>query len=178
VLSGTPSEILDNLNREAFVGSSDASILIDALLQAPRRRPDDAPEARDDRPWTAVDGNHDPAPTAPQDGFDADELEKGVYEVDEVIYIVQRSRSSGHNYAKKLVVISGERLNEADEHVQIEFEYAPGAVKSIRPAHKMTRDRAVHLSLRYGVCIRCGKLLKAAKSVERSIGPVCITYFA
>lgn len=41
----------------------------------------------------------------------------------------------------------------------------------------MTLDEAKAFILRYGQCVRCGRRLKAAESVERGIGPVCVRYF-
>jgi hypothetical protein len=42
----------------------------------------------------------------------------------------------------------------------------------------MPKARAIEFTTRYGKCIVCGRHLKAAKSVEAGIGPVCIKYFA
>lgn len=55
------------------------------------------------------------------------------------------------------------------------WEYAAGAIRKIRPEHRMTVERAVELSARFARCIRCGAELTNAVSVERGIGPVCIT---
>ena len=55
------------------------------------------------------------------------------------------------------------------------WEYAAGAIRDLRPEHRMTVERAVELSIRIGRCIRCGALLTAEESVTRGIGPVCIT---
>lgn len=102
----------------------------------------------------------------------------GVYELPSgAIYVVKMNRGKTRSYAKRLVEIHTDRLNENDEHVQIEFEYAPGAIYEIRPEHRMDVDRAKALTLRYGRCIACGRHLKAAQSVERGIGPVCIKSF-
>lgn len=55
------------------------------------------------------------------------------------------------------------------------WEYAAGAIRDLRPEHRMTVERAKILSLRFARCIRCGATLTAAESVEAGIGPVCIT---
>ena len=55
------------------------------------------------------------------------------------------------------------------------WAYAAGAIRDLRPEHRMTRERAIELSCRIGHCIRCGTLLTAKQSVERGIGPICIT---
>jgi hypothetical protein len=99
--------------------------------------------------------------------------EPGVYENNEGIFIVKRARESGNLYAKKLVEINADRLTEDGDVVQIEFEYAKGAIFNIKPEHKMDFEKAKALSIRYGKCINCGRRLKAAVSVELGIGPVC-----
>lgn len=104
----------------------------------------------------------------------ATDLTPGVYEVDGIVYVVKPNRAKTALYAKKLVELSRRvRLNEADDRVAIEFEYAPGAVRAIRPEHRMPFERARELTLRYGRCVNCGRTLKNAVSVERGIGPVC-----
>lgn len=105
-------------------------------------------------------------------------LAQGVYEVGDEVFIVKSNKEHTRLYAKKLVEIAGDRLTEADTVVQVEFEYAPGAIYRILPEHKMSVEQGKALTVRYGRCICCGRKLKAAKSVEKGIGPVCITYFA
>lgn len=56
-----------------------------------------------------------------------------------------------------------------------DYEGARGALRRIRPEHRMTVERAKELSLQWSQCIRCGAELTNAVSVERGIGPVCIT---
>lgn len=108
---------------------------------------------------------------------DAD-MTAGVYEVDGVIYIVKPNRDKTRLYAKRLVEINAERATEAGTRVEIEFEYEAGAMKKIKPEHKMPLEKAKELTIRYGRCIVCGRTLKAAESVERGIGPICIKSFA
>jgi hypothetical protein len=105
-------------------------------------------------------------------------LTPGVYEVEGTVYVVKPNRDKTRLYAKRLVEINGERLTVEGEHVAIEFEYAPGAIYNIKPEHKMPVERAKKLTIRYGKCIVCNRKLKAAKSVEDGIGPVCIKSFA
>jgi len=118
-------------------------------------------------------------PYAPREEFGDDQsLEPGVYETPGGIFVVKPNRAKTNLYAKKLVEINGQRATEAGTRVAIEFEYAPGAIRSIRSEHRMPVERAKELTLRYGRCINCGRRLKAAVSVERGIGPVCIKAFA
>lgn len=106
------------------------------------------------------------------------ELVPGVYEVDGVVYVVKPNRARTALYAKRLVEIGGRRMTESGEVANIEFVYAPGAVKLVRPEHRMTAERARTLTLVYGRCLNCGRALKDARSVERGIGPVCWKAFA
>jgi len=104
-------------------------------------------------------------------------LTPGVYDVDGKVYVVKPNQKKTALYAMRLVEIAGERLNLDDELVKIEFVYAPGVIFNIKPEHKMPLDQAKKLTIRYGRCIVCGKRLKAGKSVEQGIGPVCIKSF-
>jgi hypothetical protein len=106
------------------------------------------------------------------------ELKPGVYRVDGTVYQVKPNKDRTRLYAKRLVEINGERLNEADDVIQIEFEYAPGAIYNIKPEHMMPLAEGKALTIRYGRCLACGRKLSAAKSVEAGIGPVCIKYYA
>lgn len=103
--------------------------------------------------------------------------EPGVFENEHGIFVVKPNRKGDRLYAKRLVEIGGERLNAEGDHVAFDFEYAPGAMRHLREEHRMDVDRAKELTLRYGRCINCARRLKAAKSVEEGIGPVCIKRF-
>lgn len=106
-------------------------------------------------------------------------LTPGVYEVNGEIFNVKFNKSKTNLYAQRLVERpSIERLTESGDTVHIEFEYAPGVVRRLRPHHKMSLERARELTIRYGRCLACGRALKNAQSVERGIGPVCRRAFA
>lgn len=104
-------------------------------------------------------------------------LQPGVYERNGEVFVVKPNREGTRVYAKRLVEITGQRLTEAGSKIPIEFEYAPGAVFALRIEHRMPVDRARELTIRYGRCLNCGRVLKDADSVERGIGPVCIKAF-
>lgn len=106
-----------------------------------------------------------------------DKLEVGVYETSEGIFVVKPTRDKQRLYAKKLVEINADRLTEDGDTVQIEFEYAKGAIYRLTAADKMPLERAKKLTIRYGKCIVCNRRLKAKQSVEDGIGPVCIKSF-
>lgn len=105
-------------------------------------------------------------------------LTAGVYETGEGVFVVKPNRAKTRMYAKRLIEIGGQRLTEAGTVVEIEFEYAPGAIYRLTEADRMPLEKAKELTIRYGRCIVCGRRLKAAQSVERGIGPVCIKSFA
>jgi Family of unknown function (DUF6011) len=104
--------------------------------------------------------------------------EAGVYETPSGdIFVVKPNREGTRLYAKRLVEINAQRATEAGERVEIEFQYESGAIYGLKPEMKMDLERAKALTIRYGRCIVCGRRLKAAESVERGIGPVCIKSF-
>jgi hypothetical protein len=91
------------------------------------------------------------------------------------LFKVQASKESKNLYAKALTPITGKRLTEEDEIVGWEFTYAPGAVRSLTPAMRLTLEEAKAFGIRYGVCCVCGATLKDATSVANGIGPICAT---
>jgi hypothetical protein len=105
-------------------------------------------------------------------------LTPGVYEVDNHIYVVKPNRAKTRLYAKRLIETHSERLTESGDKVKIEFVYESGAIFNIKPEHRMDFERAKALTIRYGRCIVCGRGLKAGKSVEQGIGPVCRKLFS
>lgn len=124
-----------------------------------------------------------PSPRATaQSGFGAPkevhpDLTPGVYDVDGHVYTVKFNREGTRLYANHIVE-SPDRLNANDELVDIDFVYSPGAIFNIKPEHRMSFEDAKVLTIRYGRCIACGRRLKAGKSVEQGIGPVCRKKFA
>jgi hypothetical protein len=104
--------------------------------------------------------------------------EPGVYRQGEQVFLVQFTKDTQRLYAKRLVNFDGTRLAQDGEHVKFEWEFAPGAVHRLTPSDKMSVEEAKAFMLVYKSCLRCNRKLKAAKSVEQGIGPVCITYFA
>lgn len=104
----------------------------------------------------------------------------GVYRRNGEIFVVKLTRKVAgreqRKYVSKLVELTGsaERLTEDDERVKIDFVYAPGMLAQLRPEDQMTLEEARPFIIRYGKCIYCRTPLKAADSVERGVGPVCI----
>jgi len=113
-------------------------------------------------------------PVAPE------KLVPGVYELtDGRIYVVKATKEDKSRlYAKRLVELNGDyRTTEAGSRVDFEFQYEKGAIYDIHLNDRMTLDRAKELITLYGRCINCNRHLKAAKSVEQGIGPVCVKSF-
>lgn len=107
------------------------------------------------------------------------------------IYKVQWNRGSGDGrrlYAKLLTLVmidNGLNVTRAtrfslanDSHMGLqvekaEFNYAPGAMKFIRPEWRMTIEEAKQFGALYGTCIRCGRTLTLEESIERAMGSTC-----
>jgi hypothetical protein len=105
------------------------------------------------------------------------ELEDGMYLKDGEIFKVQHAiHGSGNQYAKKLrVVEEPERDDEGDIVApgKIVFDYAPGVVRKLTAADRMTLEQAEEFGALYGTCVRCGRTLTKEKSIARAMGPVC-----
>ena len=95
-------------------------------------------------------------------------VEEGLYRNDDGVTIkVQRSKTSGKCYGKKLVV--GKEKGT--------FVYEPGLIYTLRPEHKMTLEDGLAFSGKIGFCCMCGRTLMKKESVEAGIGPICATKF-
>jgi len=106
------------------------------------------------------------------------QVEPGIYiDGEGAIWKVQQNKAKTSVYAKVWSNHNGERLTLGGEKVHGEWDYVPGGIRTASTARRMTLDEAKAFILLYGSCVRCGRTLKAAESVERGIGPVCITYF-
>lgn len=104
-------------------------------------------------------------------------LEAGMYRMGETIYKVQLAvHGSGNPYAKRLVqievTVDPSRVLDVTEKVW-KFEYAPGAIRDLRPEHRMTLEEAKEFGALYGTCCVCGRTLTNETSIEAGIGPVC-----
>ena len=109
--------------------------------------------------------------------IDLSKVEVGVYELPTgEIFIARMTRDKQRMYAMKLVETS-DRLNELDQVVKFDFEYARSAIYKLKPEYRMGFQRAKALMIQYGHCIVCGRKLKLASSVEVGIGPVCRKMF-
>jgi Family of unknown function (DUF6011) len=73
---------------------------------------------------------------------------------------------SGNLYAKKLVEPStfGARAS---------FVYAPGVIRRLTVADRMSLEDAKAWGALYGTCCVCGRTLTDERSIAEGIGPVC-----
>lgn len=96
------------------------------------------------------------------EGANTEELDLGMYQVDGVIYKVQRAvHGSGFLYAKRW-----------DEEAQ-GFEKETGAIRKIRASHRMTLEEAARFGQITNICGHCGRTLTDEDSIAAGIGPVC-----
>ena len=118
-------------------------------------------------------------PTAAPAGTALTVEDKGVYVLpDGTIVKLQANKAKTAVYSMRWVEIGGTRLTEAGPKVKAEYQYEPALKAQVASqGRKMNLEEAKAFIVRYGVCSRCGRQLKAADSVEAGIGPVCITYF-
>lgn len=103
----------------------------------------------------------------------------GVFRKDDDIFLVKPNQQKTRLYAKRLVK-SADRLTEGEKVVKFEWDYAAGAIFTLTESDRVSLDdeEIRDITTRYGRCICCGRVLKAAESVQRMIGPVCARYFA
>lgn len=135
-----------NCSSNGYSSSREASAEITRLLAMPKPTPASHPETK----------------------AQAVAVTEGMYRVDETIYKVQRAlaQGSGHTYAKRLVLGEGYGAKAT-------FVYAPGALKILRPEHKLSLEEAKAWGILYGSCCRCGRTLTDESSIEAGIGPTC-----
>lgn len=136
------------------------------------------------------------APRVQETRTPAVELEAAIYYMNGEVYKVQKAiHGSGNMYAKKLTVTytcggsCGTIVDESGAIIWCDgrcrtgeaiarFEYAPGVIRELTPADRMTREQAAQYGHIYGVCCKCGATLTDEDSIERGIGPVCRKAFA
>lgn len=113
-----------------------------------------------------------PRPAAPSAPAAAAErvTEIGTYKVGDDVYRVQQARGSGNLYAKVWefsgeISPTGKRLGS--------FGYAPGAMRKISAADRMSLQDAEAFGVLTGTCADCGRELTVKESIERGIGPIC-----
>jgi hypothetical protein len=100
-----------------------------------------------------------PLPKLPLTHEDGNAVGEGFYWVNGLAYKVQAAKSHGGLYAKV--------FSEAG------YEYAPGAMRLLATAERLTLEQAAELGIQTGRCVICARLLTDPESVAAGIGPVC-----
>ena len=120
-----------------------------------------------------------PAPEYRITSTDSALPEEGLYVLDDGrIVKIKSNKTKTNRYANVWVEIGGHRLTETGEHVNGEWEYAPALRSFCKPEFRMTIEQAKEFGILYGKCVKCGRHLSDAESVERAIGPVCAKSFS
>lgn len=173
--------------REGEFSKAVASQVIEALLAAPEKpKAPDCDTCGDVRrvPWMIeADPNcyqeQDsdgmvPCPDCSTHGTEGVEIgpaEEGMHQFGGVIFKVQRAvNGSGRLYAKALVEAPGSDSGWT-------FEYAPGAIKNLSAATKLSLAEAKAFGALYGTCCVCGRTLTNEDSIAAGIGPICAGKF-
>lgn len=91
----------------------------------------------------------------------------GLYKLGETIYRVVESQQN-RLYAKCLNV----RQNYLGVPTGC-WEYAPGMIRQLRAADKLSKEDAARFGQETGVCCRCGATLTNDESKAAGIGPIC-----
>lgn len=108
------------------------------------------------------------------------DLDPGVYEVRDPgnpqqigkIYVVKWNKTSTAKYA--MTVTFEEKDGKFKGSLEYDRSKPAGGMFEISPGDRMSKIRAVALSSMFGFCIRCTRTLSDPKSVEQSMGPVCV----
>lgn len=94
----------------------------------------------------------------------------------EIFKVQVAVHGSGKLYAKKLVKLDTPVIKRGKEF-SYGFEFASGAIRTLRPEWKMDITEAAEFGRLYGCCIRCGAVLTLEESIERGMGSWCAGKF-
>lgn len=136
-------------------GPRQASVMIDALKQLPRRGQAERALANE------IESKRVEAEFEEGALYVGPELEEG----QPTIYLVQRSKSSGHLYA--LRVLDDGRTT-----------FDSGAIRRLDAGTRLSLEAAKAWGRRTGVCCQCRRELTNPESIELGIGPYCRKKFA
>lgn len=142
----------------------DAKRMLDTMQTLPDYVAPAAPAAADERPARKN------GPEIEADGMYRNPETGDIYKVQVAVH------GSGKLYAKVLVKLD-EPTIKRNKEMHYEFVMARGAVMTLKPEWKMTREDAAEFGHLYGCCCRCGAVLTDEASIERGIGPVCADKF-
>lgn len=103
-----------------------------------------------------------PKPVSAQALADGGLKEGKIYIIDEDMYRLRRSKSSGRLYAMEIMAI------EKNKDI-----YAPGIAAQLTPEHEVDIEVLKHLGRETGICVICGRQLTNPSSIEAGVGPIC-----
>lgn len=108
--------------------------------------------------------------SAPKPVVAAESLSEGMYRraADGEVFKVQKSKTSGNLYAKQLTIYTDENGTKSGS-----FEYAAGAIRTLKASDRMTLDQAKAFGHEHVVCCACGRTLTNPESIAAGIGPIC-----
>lgn len=128
-----------------------------------------------------LEGTEFSGPTEEDLERNAPVTEAGFYKSGDAIYKVQIAvHGSGKPYAKVLVLeepdcggcANGEPCG-AGCRWTASWEYAPGAIKSLRAGDRLTAEQAHEFGSVYGFCVFCSKPLTDERSIFAGYGEKC-----
>lgn len=94
-------------------------------------------------------------------------VEDGMYVLNGEIFKVQHAiHGSGKPYAKLFVPPAGPGLKAT-------FVYTLGAIKNLRPEHRMTKEQARQYGKLTGTCVFCARVLTDERSIDAGYGEKC-----
>lgn len=98
---------------------------------------------------------------------------EGMYRRGDRIFKVQKAvHGSGNLYAKELLPLDEPHVMKT-KTVTHYFKYAPGEIRKLSGADRMTLEEAKAWGALYGTCCVCGATLTDERSIAAGIGPVC-----
>lgn len=182
-----PVEIqIDLLDLTAGVLNGDeASILINKLQAMPRTVWGNRTPTASAPPDVSLPDNTTSGPVPRTDRVVLTKGDVGVYVIPEyngqknvIMRLKESKRNPGRIYTERWVGGSRPRLHEDGvTRLNGDFVFTSGGMNYIRPEYKMNLAQAEAFAIMYGKCVRCGRKLKDAESVQRALGPVCVKYF-
>ncbi len=89
------------------------------------------------------------------------------------IFKVVWNQTGANLYAKELVTELIPATDDEPMHYVATWTYAPGALRQLTAAMRLTEEQAAEFGQLYGVCCICSARLSNEESIERGIGPVC-----
>lgn len=167
------ARFMHNLIGQKLAPASDLAVAMlaqmDALTKAEAKRTLDSLQLLPDYVAPVAAGEKPARRNAPE--IEADGMYRNP-ETGEIFKVQVAVHGSGKLYAKKLVKLDEPTIVRGKE-AHFAFEMARGAVMTLKPEWKLTREDAKEFGDLYGCCMRCGTILTDEESIERGMGPVC-----